>query len=802
MASLKILSGKLSGQTIELNIDPNFIGRNDGNEIRITDAGVSGKHAKIWAEDDAWFVMDLGSTNGTLVNNSDIDREQLRDGDKLAFGPIVAQFVGGAAARRPASPPGRAAPGPVASGAPAGGFGVGASGELELELNTLKARYSTLEKEIDRVRSEAAQNEKRIAELAVANMKEEMQKLRDLMRERDESMRTIEGQIKEREAYYSPEEMERERKRVEASVQLETRRQLEAHERQARELEARLVARSAELEATQRTLREKDDLLRLMSEREDRAGNVAREKEDKLGEVGSELKRLQDELAAATAREREASDKLRQKNMQLAEMGKQQADLTNEVARARAAAARVQAGDSSAGAEQASQMAAELDQARQQLLKARADLNVAQDEIIGARSGREQEAARSAALQAQLDEVQGQLTDLADAKARLEAQVNELLQKHAAMAENERQVAGLQAELAEVRVQAEAAVGRHRELDVEVSALRQERLDLIAAREAAEARLTELDADYRVLRSSRDATFDWEARYKSQMDEFDTMRRQNSELRQTVEALNSQVGTAQSGTVDDATLTFSRARTRQLEEMAAGMLDGINNSVSLLRRNSEVLKGYVHDCGLLANCVRQINYTLLEPDQQQMLRELIDETQPDVIIRNMEGIGEENAEATAKAKRLILDYQDAMKTDEEGTDLERCFAKSQGLVQAVDPGSQPRVKVASALPVLPVDQPGGVLFAYALLREAKAMAVDEESVPGIRLEVDGASITMMVSPVHQKAKERYRETAAGSGGDPRSQYILGFARQACNGRVDVKDMGDAATMFITLHGTK
>src|SRR5262249_39630120 len=156
-------------------------------------------------------------------------------------------------------------------------------------------------------------------------------------------------------------------------------------------------------------------------------------------------------------------------------------------------------------------------------------------------------------------------------------------------------------------------------------------------------------ADYKVLKQSRDATFDWEARYKSQVDEFESLRRQNNEFKQTIEALSSQVGTAAAGTVDDATLAYAKARTVMLEQAANGMIEGINNSVSLLRRNAEVLKGYVHDCGLLANCVRQINYTLLEPDQQRMLRELIDETQPDVIIRNMESIGEENADATNKA---------------------------------------------------------------------------------------------------------------------------------------------------------
>src|SRR5690606_14040499 len=251
------------------------------------------------------------------------------------------------------------------------------------------------------------------------------------------------------------------------------------------------------------------------------------------------------------------------------------------------------------------------------------------------------------------------------------------------------------------------------------------------------------------------------------------------------------------GGVDESQLVYARSRALILGDMAAGMLEGVNNAVSLMRRNSEVLKGYVHDCGLLANCVRQINYTRLEPEQQQMLRELIDETQPDVIIRNMESIGEENAEATTRAKKLILDWQEAMKVDEEGTDLERCFAKSQGLFKSIEPGADIRVKVAKALP-LPASQPEGVLFAFALLLEAKKLSVDEDQMPTVHIDAEGSIVTVMVSPVKQAAKDRYRETLSG-GGDAVSQYVLGFARETCKGRVDVKDMGDAATMFLTLN---
>ena len=96
-----------------------------------------------------------------------------------------------------------------------------------------------------------------------------------------------------------------------------------------------------------------------------------------------------------------------------------------------------------------------------------------------------------------------------------------------------------------------------------------------------------------------------------------------------------------------------------------------------LRRNSELLKGYVEDCGLLANAVRKIDYTRLEPEQQQMLVELVDQTQPDVIVKNMQGIGEENAESIVKAKKLILDYSDAFKKEEAaGVEVEVALAKA------------------------------------------------------------------------------------------------------------------------------
>src|SRR3954463_829432 len=94
MPSLRILNGSLENQEIELSPDPMTIGRASACNIRIADAGVSSKHAKIWCENGDYFLMDLGSTNGTFVNDRDVDREKLSDGDVITFGMTRASFVG------------------------------------------------------------------------------------------------------------------------------------------------------------------------------------------------------------------------------------------------------------------------------------------------------------------------------------------------------------------------------------------------------------------------------------------------------------------------------------------------------------------------------------------------------------------------------------------------------------------------------------------------------------------------------------------------------------------------------------
>jgi PAS domain S-box-containing protein len=68
MALLKILSGILSGQTVELESEPVIVGRHPDCDIRVLDDTVSRRHARITQRGDGFFVEDLGSRNGTFLN--------------------------------------------------------------------------------------------------------------------------------------------------------------------------------------------------------------------------------------------------------------------------------------------------------------------------------------------------------------------------------------------------------------------------------------------------------------------------------------------------------------------------------------------------------------------------------------------------------------------------------------------------------------------------------------------------------------------------------------------------------------
>jgi hypothetical protein len=70
------------------------IGRDPGNSIVVPDASVSGEHAVIRLHGRTWVLSDLGSTNGTLLNNEPVDGsgKSLRGGERITIGAVVFRF--------------------------------------------------------------------------------------------------------------------------------------------------------------------------------------------------------------------------------------------------------------------------------------------------------------------------------------------------------------------------------------------------------------------------------------------------------------------------------------------------------------------------------------------------------------------------------------------------------------------------------------------------------------------------------------------------------------------------------------
>src|SRR3989338_2587670 len=69
------------------------IGRKPDNDVAIDDPAVSSHHCRISLQGDTYFVEDLNSTNGTLVNDKKIIKAGIHDKDVIAIAKHTIIFV-------------------------------------------------------------------------------------------------------------------------------------------------------------------------------------------------------------------------------------------------------------------------------------------------------------------------------------------------------------------------------------------------------------------------------------------------------------------------------------------------------------------------------------------------------------------------------------------------------------------------------------------------------------------------------------------------------------------------------------
>lgn len=92
-ATVVVLTGAHAGKPIALGREMT-IGRTPSADVQLHSANVSRLHTRIVASDGAFWVNDLGSTDGTRLNGSRITSHRLRDGDVIEIGDCRLLFRG------------------------------------------------------------------------------------------------------------------------------------------------------------------------------------------------------------------------------------------------------------------------------------------------------------------------------------------------------------------------------------------------------------------------------------------------------------------------------------------------------------------------------------------------------------------------------------------------------------------------------------------------------------------------------------------------------------------------------------
>jgi diguanylate cyclase (GGDEF)-like protein len=95
VAQLVVIFGADLGKRIEIGKQAIEIGRAPTCEIPIDHESVSRRHARVLRKGDAYWVEDLGSTNGTFVNDERVAALDLAQGDQLKIGRTIFKFLTG-----------------------------------------------------------------------------------------------------------------------------------------------------------------------------------------------------------------------------------------------------------------------------------------------------------------------------------------------------------------------------------------------------------------------------------------------------------------------------------------------------------------------------------------------------------------------------------------------------------------------------------------------------------------------------------------------------------------------------------
>ena len=94
-ACLVVIYGDDMGRRIPLGTGPMTLGRSSSCDVQIDQESVSRNHCRVSFDGKRYVVQDLGSTNGTYVNDELVEEQRLKDGDQIKVGRTILKFITG-----------------------------------------------------------------------------------------------------------------------------------------------------------------------------------------------------------------------------------------------------------------------------------------------------------------------------------------------------------------------------------------------------------------------------------------------------------------------------------------------------------------------------------------------------------------------------------------------------------------------------------------------------------------------------------------------------------------------------------
>jgi pSer/pThr/pTyr-binding forkhead associated (FHA) protein len=87
-AVVLVQSGFYEGLEVCVDRDWLVVGRGRSADLVLAEPTISRSHAAIGFDAQGFFVQDLGSTNGTMVNGGKVERTALKHGDLIQMGKL------------------------------------------------------------------------------------------------------------------------------------------------------------------------------------------------------------------------------------------------------------------------------------------------------------------------------------------------------------------------------------------------------------------------------------------------------------------------------------------------------------------------------------------------------------------------------------------------------------------------------------------------------------------------------------------------------------------------------------------